>query len=44
MHYLNSERFDYLRQRGEAPPELAPADFASPCRPPSRCRAWSTRA
>ncbi len=27
MHFLNSERFDYLRQRGEAPPELAPADF-----------------
>ena len=27
MHYLNSERFDHLRQRGEAPPSLAPADF-----------------
>ena len=26
-HYLNSERFDNLRQRGEAPPELAPAEF-----------------
>ena len=35
MHYLNSERFDYLRQRGEAPPELAPADFrfAMPAHP-----------
>ncbi|MGE6237683.1 ATP-binding protein, partial [Aeromonas media] len=27
MHYLNSERFDHLRQRGEAQPSLAPADF-----------------
>ena len=26
-HYLNSERFDHLRQRGEAQPSLAPADF-----------------
>ncbi|MFQ2675383.1 hypothetical protein ACK3Z1_10025 [Aeromonas caviae] len=26
-HYLNSERFDNLRQRGEAPPDLAPAEF-----------------
>ncbi|MFQ2646666.1 ATP-binding protein [Aeromonas caviae] len=26
-HYLNSERFDHLRQRGEAPPDLAPAEF-----------------
>lgn len=27
MHYLNSERFDHLRLRGEAQPSLAPADF-----------------